>query len=97
MPLVRPYVRKDGTPVRGYSRWAAGGRREMAILAAVALVVVGGGNAMDGSGKASGAERGPRPKPTAVYPVHLPQWKPPKRPKPAVSYPIRFSPRGGQR
>lgn len=96
MPWVRPYVRKDGTAVRGYSRWASGARREMAILATVAVVVVGGGNAMDGSGKASGSEHRPRPNPTAVYPVRFPGWHQKPLPKPTVTYPIRFSPRGGQ-
>lgn len=33
MPWVRPYVRSDGTPVRGHSRWAAGGGGERAAAA----------------------------------------------------------------
>jgi hypothetical protein len=45
MPFVRPYVRSDGTPVRGHSRWAPGARREMTIAAIFCLAVLGLGNA----------------------------------------------------
>ncbi|MBD9724189.1 hypothetical protein [Streptomyces caniscabiei] len=34
MPIARPYVRSDGTPVRGHSRWAPGARREVTLFAA---------------------------------------------------------------
>jgi hypothetical protein len=44
MPLVRPYVRSDGTPVRGHFRWAPGARREMTIFAVFGLAVLGFGH-----------------------------------------------------
>ncbi|WP_306324118.1 MULTISPECIES: hypothetical protein [unclassified Streptomyces] len=101
MPWVNPYERADGTKVRGYSRWAAGARREMAIFVGVAVVVVAGGSNMGGASSASqsgsGAGQQPRPKTTAVYPVHFPGWEEPKKPEPTVSYPIRFSSPGGGR
>ncbi|MFC9672556.1 hypothetical protein [Streptomyces sp. NPDC056949] len=88
MVHVREYVHANGTKVRAHSRWAAGARREMGVLAAVALVVVvfagttGSGSA-DGSGK-----RAPEPGST-VYPVKFADWdKPRPRPTPTVSYPI---------
>lgn len=65
MPWVRPYVRSDGTPVRGHSRWAAGARRETTIFAVVALAVVGFGN---GNAPASGGAS-PRPQSTVHYPI----------------------------
>lgn len=94
MPWVRPYVRSDGTPVRGHSRWAPGARREMTVLAVIGLAVVGFGN-----GNASGAAdtRTPRPQPTTSYPIRFdnaPNLRI-KKPEPTVSYPIRFpSPKG---
>ncbi|MGW6361562.1 hypothetical protein ACWFR5_41950 [Streptomyces sp. NPDC055092] len=97
MVWIDAYFRKDGTKVRGHSRWAAGARREMAIFVGAAVVIVGGGSNMDAAGSASkdwGQQ--PRPKTTAVYPVHLPRWKEPKKSTPTVSYPIKFAPRGGE-
>lgn len=94
MPWVRPYVRSDGTPVRGHSRWAPGARREMTALAVIGLAVVGLGN-----GNASGAAdtQTPRPQPTTSYPIRfdsVPILRI-QKPEPAVSYPIRFpSPKG---
>ncbi|MFF1690729.1 hypothetical protein [Streptomyces sp. NPDC058254] len=86
MVHVREYVRADGTKVRAHSRWAAGARREMSVLAVIALVVVGfagttGSGSADGSGK-----QAPR---STVYPVKFADWdKPRPRPTPTVSYPI---------
>lgn len=91
MVQVRGYERADGTKVRAHSRWYPGARRELTILAVVALAVVGFG---DSGGSAGGAgtgagERLPRPQQTGVYPVHFPGWeKPAPRPTPTVSYPI---------
>ena len=88
MPWVRPYVRSDGTKVKGYSRWAAGGRREMSIVVMVglAVAVLGNPSSADGTGNS------PRPTPGAVYPVQFPREKRPSRPRPepTVSYPIKF-------
>ncbi len=85
MPIVRGYVRADGTPVRSYFRWAPGARREMGILAGVALAAVVLGN----SGVASGSGNSPRPQSTVQYPITFdaPAMKAP-RPQPTVSYPI---------
>ncbi len=70
----------------------------MAILAVVAVVVIGAGNTT-GKSSGSGSQRDgkPRPHSTAVYPVHFPGWKKPPKPKPTVSYPIRFSPKDSAR
>lgn len=88
MPWVRPYVRSDGTAVRGYSRWAPGARREMTIFAVVALAVVGLGNG--NASVSSGAEQ--RPRPAVSYPIRFDDVPAVKvhRPQPTVSYPIRF-------
>lgn len=89
MPFVRPYVRSDGTPVRGHTRWAPGARRELTIFAFAALVVLGYGNSAD-AGDASGA----RPQPQASYPVRYNRAGTGEQgravPSPTVSYPIRF-------
>ncbi len=89
MPFVRPYVRSDGTPVRGHSRWAPGARREMTIFALAGLAVLGFGNAQDTSGTA-----GTTPQPSVSYPIRFDQTSagnPDRaRPRPSVSYPIRF-------
>ncbi|MER7200720.1 hypothetical protein CG723_31155 [Streptomyces sp. CB01635] len=89
MVHVREYVRADGTRVRAHSRWAAGARREMSVLAVIALVVVGFAGTT-GSGSADGFNKQrPRPRSTAVYPVKFRDWdglRP--RPTPTVSYPI---------
>ncbi|GGZ18238.1 hypothetical protein GCM10010327_56640 [Streptomyces nitrosporeus] len=95
MPWIDAYRRANGTWVRGHSRWAAGARREMAVLVFVGIVVVGGGNSMQPAAS-SGA---PQPRPTpGVYPVKFPGWSQPPVPRPTVSYPIRFpSPTSGAR
>ena len=72
MPLVRAYVRSDGTQVRQHSRWAAGGRREMAILAVVGLAVVGMGN---GNVTLPNDGNSPRPRSTVQYPIRFPSPK----------------------
>ncbi|MGW6362346.1 hypothetical protein ACWFR5_46095 [Streptomyces sp. NPDC055092] len=89
MVRVREYVRADGTRVREHSRWAAGARQEMSVLAAIALVVVGfAGTTGSGSAEGSSKQR-PQPRSTAVYPVKFPDWDRPRpRPTPTVSYPI---------
>lgn len=96
MPWVRDYVRSDGTPVRGHSRWAPGARREMAIFAICGLAVVGLGHA----NAATGSGTVPRPRSTVHYPIKFDtedNWKVPQAPRPTVSYPIRFSSQGGHR
>jgi hypothetical protein len=89
MPWIRDYVRSDGTPVRGHSRWPAGARREMTIFAGFALAVValGNGSASTGSGDAA-----PRPQSTVQYPIRFDNAPPPRivQPRPTVSYPVRF-------
>ncbi|GAA1267010.1 hypothetical protein GCM10009646_63220 [Streptomyces aureus] len=68
---VREYVRADGTKVWAHSRWAAGARREMSVLAAIAPVVVGFAGTT-GSGSADGSTKKvprPRPTPTVSYPI----------------------------
>ncbi|GAA2698638.1 hypothetical protein GCM10010348_71420 [Streptomyces anthocyanicus] len=64
MPWVRSYVRSDGTPVRGHSRWAPGAKREAMILGVVAVAVVGLGNSNVSTG-----EGAPRPETTVQYPI----------------------------
>ncbi len=88
MPLVRSYVRSDGTPVRSHWRWAPGAKRETMIFGVVALAVVGlgNGNVSAGSGET------PRPKTTVQYPIRfddVPTARAPQ-PRPTVSYPIRW-------
>jgi hypothetical protein len=96
MPWVRDYVRSDGTPVKGHSRWAPGARREVTIFAGFALAVValGNGNASAGSGGEV-----PRPQSTVQYPIRFDIAPPPQiqQPRPTVSYPVRFpSPEGNR-
>lgn len=95
MPWIRPYQRADGTQVKGHSRWAAGARKEMAIVAVAGIVVLGGGN----TAPSGGSEGKPYPRPTpGVYPVKFPAWKNPQPlPKPTVSYPISFPSSGAGR
>jgi hypothetical protein len=96
MPWIGPYVRSDGTPVRGHSRWPAGARRELTIFAGFALAVValGNGNASAGSGAAA-----PRPQSTVQYPIRFDDAPPPRivQPRPTVSYPVRFPDTEGSR
>jgi hypothetical protein len=89
MPWVRPYVRSDGTPVRGYSRWAPGAKREAMILSAVALAVVGLGNSGVSTAEGGGASR---PQPKVSYPIRFDNVPPVRapQPRPTVSYPIRW-------
>lgn len=86
MPWVNDYIRWDSTKVRGYSRWAAGARREMSalVLFGVAVAVIG-----SAPNSAGGKSDLPRPAST-VYPVKFPGWNkaPAPRPQPTVSYPI---------
>lgn len=88
MPLVRSYVRSDGTRVRAHSRWAPGARRETMIFGVVALAVVGLGN----SNVSAGGGETPRPQTTVQYPIRfddVPTARAPQ-PRPTVSYPIRW-------
>ncbi|AQS65607.1 hypothetical protein B1H29_36730 [Streptomyces pactum] len=88
MPLVRSYVRSDGTRVRAHARWAPGAKRETMIFGAVALAVVGLGN----SNVSAGEDGTPQPKSTVQYPIrfdHAPAARAPQ-PRPTVSYPIRW-------
>lgn len=88
MPFVRPYVRSDGTPVRGHSRWAPGARREMTIVAVFGLAVLGFGNAQTANGTDN-----TQPQPSVTYPVRFDHTNSAPRtavPRPSVSYPIRF-------
>ncbi|WP_344387904.1 hypothetical protein, partial [Streptomyces aureus] len=72
MVHVKGYVRADGTKVRAHSRWAAGARRGMSVLVAIALVAVGFAGT-SGSGSVGGVgKRAPRPGSTAMYPVKFP-------------------------
>ena len=95
MPWVGPYVRSDGTPVRGHSRWAPGARREMMIFGLFALAVVGLGNGSAGAG----AGTVPQPQSTVHYPIKFdtPATMMVQRPQPAVSYPIPWDRSGGGR
>ena len=89
MVAVREHTR-GGTTVRAHSRWAAGGRREMTILAVFALVVLGasgGGLSGEGTGGGSKGARVEQPRTTGDYPVKFEGWK---KPKPTVSYPVKF-------
>ncbi len=63
MPFVRPYVRSDGTAVRGHTRWAPGARRELTVFAFVGSAVLGYGNSAD-----AGDTSGTRPR-TVSYPI----------------------------
>jgi len=89
MPFVQPYVRSDGTPVRGHSRWAPGARREMTVFAVFGLAVLGIGNASTGVGANSTS-----PEPSVTYPVrfeHSTNRAPQSTvPRPTVSYPVEF-------
>lgn len=98
MPWVRDYVRSDGTPVRGHSRWAPGARREMTVLALFALAVMALGN---GSGNVSAGRGGaaPRSQSTVEYPIRFDDAPPSRiqQPRPTVSYPVRFPETEGNR
>ncbi|WP_119581027.1 hypothetical protein [Streptomyces europaeiscabiei] len=89
MPFVRPYVRSDGTPVRGHSRWAPGARREMTIFAVVGLAVLGIGNASTTTEADSTS-----PEPPVTYPIlfeHSTNSAPKTAvPRPTASYPVKF-------
>ncbi|WP_328443433.1 hypothetical protein OG780_44135 [Streptomyces sp. NBC_00386] len=89
MPFVRPYMRSDGTPVRGHSRWAPGARREMTVFAVFGPAVLGFGHtsATERPGSVS-------PTPSVTYPIRfddIPHNAPRVAvPHPTVSYPITF-------
>ncbi|MEU5335673.1 hypothetical protein AB0G51_20450 [Streptomyces asoensis] len=88
MPFVRSYVRSDGTLVRGHSRWAPGARREMTIITAFGLAVLGYANAHTANGSDS-----TQPTPSVTYPIRFDHADSKPRaavPSPTVSYPIRF-------
>lgn len=89
MPFVRPYVRSDGTPVRGHSRWAPGARREMTIFALFGLAVFGFGH----TSTANGTDSAPR-RPAVTSPIrldhHAGSTSRDAMPRPTVSYPIKF-------
>lgn len=87
MPIVRPYVRSDGTPVRGHFRWAQGARREMTIFALFGLAVFGIGN----NATLNTADNAP-PRPTVTYfdYHHARSTTTNPEPHPTVSYPIKF-------
>lgn len=90
MSFVRPYVRSDGTPVRGHSRWAPGARREMTVFAAFGLAVLGLGH----TSTADGTD-GVSPTPAVTYPIRFDDVLPRNArrvavPRPTVSYPITF-------
>ncbi|GGY11983.1 hypothetical protein GCM10010358_75470 [Streptomyces minutiscleroticus] len=92
MPYIEEYVRADGTRVRRHYRWAAGARREMTIVAAAALAVVGFGNTSTQAGHATSPRPGTGP--DVTYPIRFDQADDhaPKVsvPRPTVSYPITF-------
>ncbi|MFI8194385.1 hypothetical protein ACIF8T_37635 [Streptomyces sp. NPDC085946] len=95
MPFVRPYVRSDGTPVRGHFRWAPGARRELTVFALIAVAVVGFGNGNGGAGGTTGPRSKPGEGPAVTSPLRFDQSagraKPRMRmPRPTVSYPIKF-------
>jgi hypothetical protein len=96
MPLVRPYVRSDGTPVRGHSRWAPGARREMTIFAAFALAAIGFGTTSTEHGPDTGT-----PRPAVTYPIRFDHADSDTArtaaPQPTVSYPIDLSALGAGR
>ncbi|MEU6389685.1 hypothetical protein [Streptomyces sp. NPDC046939] len=87
------YWRRDGTEVRAHSRWAAGGRREVAVFVAVAAVVVIGGNsvqpASDAAGSTPGTSRTSRPPgDSGRADPGGPKGRP--RPTPTSVYPVRL-------
>ncbi|MGA5264758.1 hypothetical protein ACPCI0_31645 [Streptomyces griseoincarnatus] len=89
MPFVRPYVRSDGTPVRGHFRWAPGARREMTIFTVFGLAVLGFGHTSAADATDSGS-----PTPPPSYPIRFGPTthadRRPAPPHPTASYPIRF-------
>lgn len=95
MRWVKPYERSDGTPVRGYFRWAPGARQNMAILAVVALAAIGMSNGTRSTDGGNG--KSPRPLTTVKYPIKFENSTTKvKRPQPRVSYPIPWA-SGGTR
>ncbi|MFJ3446415.1 hypothetical protein ACIPM2_35200 [Streptomyces sp. NPDC086081] len=97
MPFVRPYVRSDGTPVRGHFRWAPGARKELAIFTMVAVAVVGFGNSNGRAGESTGPAVKPGDGRAVTYPIRFDRGDAraaPRRgvPQPTASYPITFPP-----
>ncbi|MFI2380158.1 hypothetical protein ACH5AO_34700 [Streptomyces sp. NPDC018964] len=95
MPFVRPYVRSDGTPVRGHSRWAPGARRELTVFVLIAVAVVGFGNSNGGAGETAGSRSKPGERSAVTYPVRFDQGTSQGAPRvsvprPTVSYPVKF-------
>ncbi|OQQ13113.1 hypothetical protein B0675_39475 [Streptomyces sp. M41(2017)] len=89
MPFIEKYVKSDGTVVRSHYRWAPGARREMTIVAAVAVAVVAFGH----NGGQAAQDTEPRKAP-GQYPVLFSEnsGRSPRgaEPRPTVSYPIKF-------
>ncbi|MEV6379526.1 hypothetical protein AB0M31_08930 [Streptomyces sp. NPDC051773] len=89
MPFVRPYVRSDGTPVRGHSRWAPGARREVTLFVAIGFAVLVIGNA---STATEGDVKSPDS--SVTYPIrfeHSTSGAPQTAaPRPTVSYPVKL-------
>lgn len=95
MPIVRPYVRSDGRPVRGHLRWAPGARRELTVFASIAVAVVGFGHSNGTAGGTTSPAWKPGEGPAATSPLRFDQSSgraAPGRsvPRPTVSYPIEF-------
>ena len=92
MVWIDKYERTDGTPVKGHSRWAPGARREMAVLAVVAVAVlgIGGGGVQQDTSDGTA----PRPQSTVQYPIPWDRTttrdSKAEQPRPAVSYPVKF-------
>ncbi|MEV0695737.1 hypothetical protein [Streptomyces sp. NPDC050388] len=96
MPFVRPYVRSNGTPVRGHFRWAPGARRELTVLALAAVAVVGLGNSNGGADGTTGPRTKPTEGPAVTYPIRFDQNPGRATPRmsvpwPTVAYPIKLA------
>ncbi|MFD6297229.1 hypothetical protein ACFWFU_20710 [Streptomyces sp. NPDC060235] len=82
-------MKSDGTVVRSHYRWAAGARREMTIVAAVAVAVVAFGHNGGQAAQDSKPQKAP-----GQYPVLFSEnsGRSPRgsEPRPTVSYPIKF-------
>lgn len=92
MPLVRGYIRRDGTSVREHWRAPAGTSKQtaLAIGIVVAVFVFGSGRS---TGSETGHERVPVPGSSSVvtYPIKGPSsGRAAPRPAPTVSYPIKW-------
>ncbi|GHB71301.1 hypothetical protein GCM10010331_68960 [Streptomyces xanthochromogenes] len=98
---MRPYVKADGTEVRGHVRrlpdlaGTAGGG--LLLLVAVLLIVgfgthTGPDTAVPGAGASSGAGSSHGSEQAAVYPIKWPAWdklqQEAQKPQRAVTYPV---------